>query len=214
MDARRWRPFPVNVYRLIRLGPEGGPKTSHGEGFRQVCAAASRLRERRRCPAFSPRRTNLTAAPLWRLGSWAAPRSARSFSLLLTNQSSIGLRREQSRIGRSDHAGAADSARRQGKPERDPTTGLSHRYAQQRSRPALLQGCRPRAGARFRDRGHRAASSCVAVAASEHRPHRYKSASQCKRGSARQPFRPIAGVSSLPSAGFDGVNGPGRHRIG
>ncbi len=76
---------------------------------------------------------------------------------VLANQSS---HRHAPRAGRGRRSGAAvaaDPVGRQGKPERDAAAGLRHRYAQQRSRPAVLPRHRPGTGPGFGDRRDRAA---------------------------------------------------------
>ena len=78
------------------VGALGGPKTSHGKGFRATWQAASRPRIPAACsPGFWPRRTNSTGARYGGSDRGRLRRSARSSLPLLANQSSIGSRREQ-----------------------------------------------------------------------------------------------------------------------
>src|ERR1700722_15709400 len=87
--------FPVNVYRLIRFGPEGGrrhlmakdsDKLRRGVEVEEAGGALSGLLAEE--DEFD-RRT------LWRLGTWAAVSVGAVVVALITNQSSIGLRHEQ-----------------------------------------------------------------------------------------------------------------------
>ena len=89
---------------------------------------------------------------LWRLGSWGAASVGAVILALYASQSSISHAARPGRGGRSGTASAANSVGRQGKPERDPAAGIRHRYAERRSRPAVLPGHRAGTGSGFRDR--------------------------------------------------------------
>ena len=127
------------------------------------------------CPAFWPRRTSSTAA---RCGGWAHGASARSApwsSPSWPTRPRSGWRRDQ--------IAAADLARQaqqtpvggQGKPERGAAARLRHRYAEQRSRPALFARHRAGTGAGFRHRRDRQAKRLAAAraepAATRNLPH-------------------------------------------
>src|SRR6202020_3258101 len=88
-------PFPVNVYRLIRLGPEGGRR-------HRMAKVSDRLRRGFEVEETGGALSGLLAEEdefdrrtLWRLGTWAAVSVGAVVIALVTNQSSIGMRREQ-----------------------------------------------------------------------------------------------------------------------
>jgi hypothetical protein len=89
-------PFPVNVYRLIRLGPEGGRRHR-----------MAKVSDRRRgsfekedgggalSGLLAEEEDEFDRRTLWRLGTWAAVSVGAVVVALIANQSSIGMRHEQ-----------------------------------------------------------------------------------------------------------------------
>src|SRR3984885_3575239 len=89
-------PFPVNVYRLIRLGPEGGRRHR-----------MAKVSDRRRgsfekedgggalSGLLAEEEDEFDRCTLWRLGTWAAVSVGAVVVALIANQSSIGMRHEQ-----------------------------------------------------------------------------------------------------------------------
>ncbi len=136
---------------------------------------------------------------LWRLGSWGAGATGAVILAVMASQSSLGLKRDQ--------VAAADLARQaqqiqlvaQGNPERGAAARRRHRYAQQRSRPAVFPRHRPGTGSRLRHRGHRPPGFRTGFAG-------------CTAGTARprqnpQPSPAVAPVGNAP-AGAVSTNPP------
>src|ERR1700744_5934600 len=89
-------PFPVNVYRLIRLGPEGGRRHRMAKVSDRLRGGFDKEETGGALSGLLAEEDEFDRRTLWRLGTWAAVSVGAVVVALITNQSSIGMRHEQS----------------------------------------------------------------------------------------------------------------------
>src|SRR5580692_1822760 len=88
-------PFPVNVYRLIRLGPEGGRRHLMAKVSDRLRGGFDKEETGGALSGLLAEEDEFDRRTLWRLGTWAAVSVGAVVVALITNQSSIGMRHEQ-----------------------------------------------------------------------------------------------------------------------
>src|SRR5580692_8056480 len=88
-------PFPVNVYRLIRLGPEGGRRHRMAKVSDRRRGSFEKEDGGGALSGLLAEEDEFDRRTLWRLGTWAAVSVGAVIVALIANQSSIGMRHEQ-----------------------------------------------------------------------------------------------------------------------
>src|ERR1700728_2701643 len=88
-------PFPVNVYRLVRLGPEGGRRHRMAKVSDRLRGGFDKEETGGALSGLLAEEDEFDRRTLWRLGTWAAVSVGAVVVALITNQSSIGMRHEQ-----------------------------------------------------------------------------------------------------------------------
>src|ERR1700733_4727904 len=88
-------PFPVNVYRLIRLGPEGGRRHRMAKVSDRLRGGFDKEETGGALSGLLAEEDEFDRRTLWRLGTWAAVSVGAVVVALIANQSSIGMRHEQ-----------------------------------------------------------------------------------------------------------------------
>src|ERR1700743_744544 len=83
-------PFPVNVYRLIRLGPEGGRRHRMAKVSDRRRGSFEKEDGGGALSGLLAEEDEFDRRTLWRLGTWAAVSVSAVVIALITKQSAIG----------------------------------------------------------------------------------------------------------------------------